>query len=108
MTAPAAKGERFIAISGETLSILDIAKVLRRELGAKARRVPRFQAPDWLVRLAANADSPAAGGRAACSEGSGIPPAPRRGSLLGWHARSNDEAILATAESLIRLGLVKG
>jgi dihydroflavonol-4-reductase len=29
-------------------------------------------------------------------------------SLLGWRARSNDEAILATAESLIRLGLVKG
>jgi len=28
-------------------------------------------------------------------------------SRLGWQARSNDEAILATAESLIRLGLVK-
>ena len=29
-------------------------------------------------------------------------------SVLGWRPRSNDEAILATAESLIRLGLVKG
>jgi dihydroflavonol-4-reductase len=28
-------------------------------------------------------------------------------SMLGWQPRSNDEAILATAESLIRLGLVK-
>jgi dihydroflavonol-4-reductase len=28
-------------------------------------------------------------------------------SVLGWQPRSNDEAILATAESLIRLGLVK-
>ena len=27
--------------------------------------------------------------------------------LLGWAARSNEEAILSTAESLIRLGLVK-
>nr|WP_271614713.1 hypothetical protein [Bradyrhizobium sp. CCBAU 51627] len=27
-------------------------------------------------------------------------------SVLGWQPRSNDEAILATAESLIRLGLV--
>ncbi|WP_370058660.1 hypothetical protein [Bradyrhizobium yuanmingense] len=53
MTAPEAKGERFIAISGETMSILDIARVLRRELGPRARRVPRLQAPDWLVRLAA-------------------------------------------------------
>jgi dihydroflavonol-4-reductase len=33
MTSPAAKGERFIAVAGETLSILDIAKVLRRTIG---------------------------------------------------------------------------
>ena len=29
-------------------------------------------------------------------------------SVLGWQPRSNQEAILSTAESLIRLGLVKG
>ena len=28
-------------------------------------------------------------------------------NLLGWRPRSNEEAIVATAESLIRLGLVK-
>jgi len=27
--------------------------------------------------------------------------------LLGWQARTNEEAILSSAESLIRLGLVK-
>ena len=27
--------------------------------------------------------------------------------LLGWSPRSNDEAIIATAESLLRLGLLK-
>src|SRR6267142_6678584 len=53
MTSPAAKGERFIAVMGETLSILDIAKVLRRTMGASAARVPRWEAPNWLVRLAA-------------------------------------------------------
>src|SRR5882757_5773133 len=53
MTSPAAKGERFIAVAGETLSILDIAKLLRRKLGASAPRLPRFEAPNWLVRLAA-------------------------------------------------------
>jgi dihydroflavonol-4-reductase len=106
MTAPEAKGERFIAVSGETMSILDIGKVLRRELGPGARRVPRWQAPDWLVRLAANripllhAVVPMLGKvRHSTSN--------KARSLLGWQARSNDEAILATAESLIRLGLVK-
>ena len=27
--------------------------------------------------------------------------------MLGWQPRSNEEAIIASAESLIRLGLVK-
>ena len=107
MTAPHAKGERFIAVSGETLSILDIGKVLRRELGSKARRVPRLQAPDWLVRLAAHriallqAVVPMLG-RVRHSTSA------KARSVLGWQPRSNDEAILATADSLIRLGLVKG
>ncbi|WP_426614919.1 SDR family oxidoreductase [Bradyrhizobium sp. McL0616] len=106
MTAPEAKGERFIAVSGETLSILDIAKVLRRELGPRARRVPRLQAPDWVVRLAATrvpllrAVVPSLGNvRRSTST--------KARRVLGWQARSNDEAILSTAESLIRLGLVK-
>ena len=107
MTAPEAKGERFIAVSGETMSILDIGKVLRRELGPAARRVPRLQAPDWLVRLAANripllrAVVPMLG-RVRHSTSA------KARSLLGWQARSNDEAILSTAESLIRLGPGKG
>lgn len=106
MTAPDAKGERFIAVSGETLSILDIGRVLRRELGSRARRVPRLQAPDWLVRLAARripllqAVVPMLG-RVRHSTSA------KARSVLGWQPRSNDEAILATAESLIRLGLVK-
>ncbi|TCU59166.1 dihydroflavonol-4-reductase [Bradyrhizobium sp. R2.2-H] len=105
MTAPEARGERFIAVSGE-MSILDIAKVLRRELGPSARRVPRFQAPDWLVRLAATripllrAVVPMLG-RVRHSTSA------KARSLLGWEPRSSHEAILATAESLIRLGLVK-
>lgn len=106
MTAPEAKGERFIAVSGETLSILDIARVLRRELGPRARRVPRLQAPDWLVRLGATripllrAVVPMLGKVRHSTSA-------KARAMLGWKPRSNDEAILATAESLIRLGLVK-
>jgi dihydroflavonol-4-reductase len=106
MTAPEAKGERFIAVSGETLSILDIAKVLRRELGPRARRVPRLQAPDWVVRLAANrvpllrAVVPMLGKVRRSTSA-------KARQRLGWQARSHEEAILSTAESLIRLGLVK-
>ncbi len=53
MTNPAANGERFIAVAGDTMSLLDIAKVLRTHLGASASKVPTRQLPNWLVRLAA-------------------------------------------------------
>src|SRR4029077_15769433 len=56
MTAPAAKGERFIAVAGECMSMLDIAKVLKARLGASARKVPTRQLPNWVVRLAARFD----------------------------------------------------
>jgi nucleoside-diphosphate-sugar epimerase len=50
MTDPAAKGERFIAVSGEVMSMLDIARVLRARLGDAAKKVPTRQLPNWLVR----------------------------------------------------------
>ena len=35
MTNPAARGERFLAVAGDFMSILDIAKVLRNRMGAR-------------------------------------------------------------------------
>src|SRR4029077_7544604 len=52
MTNPAAKGERFIAVSGDAMSMLEIARVLRARLGDKARKVPTRALPNWLVRFA--------------------------------------------------------
>jgi dihydroflavonol-4-reductase len=106
MTSPAAKGERFIAVAGETLSILDIAKLLRRKLGASAPRLPRFEAPNWLVRLAATrvpllrAVAPQLGQIRHLSGA-------KARTMLGWKPRDNEEIVLSTAESLMRLGLVK-
>src|SRR5260370_21894719 len=40
MTAPEAAGERFIAVSGECMSMLDISNVLKMRLGAAAKTVP--------------------------------------------------------------------
>jgi dihydroflavonol-4-reductase len=53
MTSPAAKGERFIAVSGSAMSMLDIATVLKARLGDAAKKVPTRQLPHWLVRFAA-------------------------------------------------------
>ena len=106
MSHPAAKGERFIAVSGDSISLAEIARMLRSRLGPSAARVPRFQLPDWVVRLAARRDRslrqllPLIGKiRNATSE--------KARRVLGWTPRSNEEALIATAESLIRFGLLK-
>jgi dihydroflavonol-4-reductase len=106
MTSPKAKGERFLAVSGETMSVLQIARMLRERLGSKARRVPRFQAPDWLMRLAARRNPLA---RAALPLLGKVrrSTSVKAQNLLGWHPRGNEEMLVATAESLIKLGLVK-
>jgi len=106
MTHPAARGERFLAVAGDFMSIRDIARVLNARLGVAARRVPTRQLPDWLVRLAALLD-PAVGqivpelGKRKNATGE------KARRLLGWAPRSREDALVATAESLLRLGLVK-
>ena len=106
MTHPSAKGERFNSDSGDCISMMDIARMLRARLGDSAKRAPRFQLPDWLVRLAARRDPkmqqvlPLLGNiRNASSE--------KARQVLGWSPRSNEDAVVATAESLMKFGVLK-
>jgi len=106
MTDPAARGERFLAVAGDFLSMLEIALVLKRRMGAAARRVPGRQLPNWLIRLASLRDPtvkqilPELGKRKNATSG-------KAQRVLGWAPRSSEEAIASTAESLVRLGLLK-
>ena len=106
MTSPAAKGERFLAVAGDNLWMLDIAKLLKARMGAAAKRVPTRKLPDFLLRLAALRDPavklilPELGFIKSSSN-------QKAKRLLGWSPRSNEESILATAESLVRLGLLR-
>jgi nucleoside-diphosphate-sugar epimerase len=105
MTNPAAKGERFVAVAGESIFLLDVAKILKKQMGAAARRVPTREIPDWLVRALAlfvhdmKAVTPELGKQKNISN-------QKAKRLLGWNARMNEEAILATGQSLLQLGMV--
>lgn len=105
MTNPAAKGERFLATVGDSMWMVEVAELLRQRLGEAADKVSTQVWPDEQVRLAGqtnaqlrsvvpllNYDMSASGNKAE--------------KLLGWAPRSREEAIVATAESLIRLGLL--
>jgi len=106
MTHPAARGERFLAVAEDFMSMLDFARILKRRMGAAANRVPSRQLPDWLVRLAALRDPavklilPELGKfKNASNE--------KARRVLGWQPRSNGDSIVATAESLVKLRLLK-
>jgi len=106
MTDPAARGERFLAVAGDFASLLDFAKMLKRRMGPMAKRVPSRELPDWLVRLARFMDPsvkqilPELGKHKNATSA-------KAQRVLGWAPRSLEDAVVATAESLARLGLLK-
>lgn len=106
MIDPAAAGERFLAIAGSPMWMQEIATTLNTRMGAAARRVPTGGLPNWLVRLVAMLDPavkqilPELGKAKGATGAKAI-------RLLGWAPRSREDALVATAESLARLGLLK-
>jgi nucleoside-diphosphate-sugar epimerase len=105
MTHPAAKGQRFLAIAGDFMTMQEMAYLLKMRMGDAARHVPTWVLPDWVLRLASLADSSVAQivpelGQVKHATGA------KARQLLGWTPRPNEDAILATAESLVRLGLL--
>ncbi len=105
MLRPEAKGERFLAVSGASVAMVEIAGMLRRRMGDAARRVPTREMPNWMVHVLSvfnpelKAILPQLG-KAQTVSGE------KARELLGWTPRGQEETIVATAESLVRLGLV--
>jgi nucleoside-diphosphate-sugar epimerase len=106
MTNPAAKGERFLAVAGDFMTIQQIALVLKARMGAAAARVPTRLLPDWLLRAASLFDAslrqitPELGKfKNATNE--------KAKRVLNWAPCSNEDSVVATAESLVRLGLLR-
>jgi dihydroflavonol-4-reductase len=107
MTSPAAAGERFLAVAGDFLPVVEMARILTRRLGPAARRVPTRELPDFLVRLAAlfvPTVRPLAPDLGKVKNATSA----KAKRVLEWSPRSNEEALVATAESLRQFGLLEG
>jgi len=106
MTNPAARGERFLAVAGDAISVLEAAKTLKARLGTAAKRLQTRELPDWLIRILAlfipdmKMIIPELGKTKNASNA-------KARSVLGWTPRSSEDALVASAESLLRFGLVK-
>ncbi len=107
MTHPAAAGQRFLASGERAVSFLWIARVLAEHLAERAARVPTHEVSDEELREAARSDPTL---REAAGQAEKVPVlrTEKARSVFGWTPRDPKTTILDTAESLFRLGLVKG
>ena len=106
MTHPQATGERFLAVAGESLSMGQIASILRSHLGERAARVAKGEAPDLLIRAVAPFNSLARRASYDLGKRKNATSAKAQ-ATFGWTPIPAEEAIVASAESLYRLNIVR-
>ncbi|WP_208105631.1 aldehyde reductase [Streptomyces sp. GC420] len=104
MLHPKAAGERFIAVSGSSMSLFGMAQILREHFPAAADLLPSAELTIEQVREAAKTE-PALRDAAALRGRIPVISNEKARTVLGWEPRDVRETIVATADSQIRLGL---
>ena len=105
MVVPWAGGHRF-PMGEKTMSVLDVANTIRAAMPEFAGRMPKRQVPDWVVRLFAVVDADMRSnlgelGVVRRTDSSDVV------KLLGRPLISSEDAVIATARSLVAEGVVK-
>lgn len=107
MTCAQANGERFLALAGGTMSLLQIAQFIKDKMPAVGVKISTKPLADWKVKIAAllgnqkaKAVAPLLGINCNASN-------QKAKTVLGWAPRSNETAVLAAAESLIKYGAIQ-
>ncbi|MGQ2374870.1 SDR family oxidoreductase [Companilactobacillus zhachilii] len=106
MTSAKANGERFLATTGETLSMMEVADILREAFPEYAKKLPTKLLPNFIVKTAAFFQ-PQLRMIASIVDEYAETSNEKAKLLLGWQPRSAKTAIIATAQSMIDLEIVK-
>ena len=105
MTHPAAAGERFLAVAGPPMTFAELAALLRAHLGPLGAKLPTRTISPGMVRFLAvfiprlRDLVPQLGQAKGASH-------EKAAKLLGWKPLSVADAVTASADSLVKLGLV--
>ncbi|HEX6448884.1 MAG TPA: aldehyde reductase [Trebonia sp.] len=105
MTSPKSVGERFLATAGDAVSFHHIAQTLRDRLGDEARHVPARDMSSSYVRAMAPFVPALRQFRRNLDVIRHTDNSKAR-DVLGWAPRSSEDAVTATARSLLDLGLI--
>jgi nucleoside-diphosphate-sugar epimerase len=100
MTDPAAAGQRFLATSGRSVSLVEVARMLRDRLGERAAKAPTREMPLFLARLLTTVVPPLRPLRSQLGYDFNSSSA-KAEELLGWRPRSVADSLHDTAESIL-------
>jgi dihydroflavonol-4-reductase len=105
MSSATANGQRFLAIAGDSLWLADVARIVRGHMGPAGSKVSTRVLPNWLIRLGARKNPQMKAVLPLLGVNMNATSAKAK-RMLGWNPRSAEDAIVATAESLVRLNLL--
>ncbi|QMW04688.1 SDR family oxidoreductase [Spirosoma foliorum] len=107
METPDANGQRFIASANGQISFPEIARLLKAKRPDVAQHVSPRVLPNWVLRLAALFNEQAKHGASLLAINRNVSNEKVK-NVLGWTPiATNEEAILASVDSLIKYGIVK-
>ena len=107
MITPDANGKRFIASADGQISMPEMAALLKAEMPEASKKVSAKIMPGWVLSLASLFNHTAREGLAMSKMNRNISTDNAK-KVLGWKpVASQEQAILAAAESMVRYGLVK-
>jgi nucleoside-diphosphate-sugar epimerase len=105
LTHPEAGGRRHI-VTDSSLSLMEVADILRKAFPDYARRLPRWQMPEWMVRLASIFDRSLRDSKPFMNIRKHSNPA-RGKMLVGADLVPAADSVAATAQSIIERGLAR-
>jgi len=100
MTDPKAVGERFLAIAGHSLRVIEVARILRERLGVKANKVPKRELPVAIAYFVGYFNPQLRSIRPQLGQTFDATSA-KAERMLGWKARPVEDSIVETAESIL-------
>ena len=104
LESPDAAGERFLA-GGDYWTMKEIAEYLGQTYPAYSKKLPTRQLPNWLLRIFAMVDADTKGILTELGKRRAVSSDKAR-TRLSWSPRPAREAIKATADDMIALGLL--
>ena len=106
MITPKAAGQRFIATADGEISMPEIAKLLRAKLPEISSKVSTKTIPNWVLNIAALFNAEAKHGALFLKVNRRVSNAKAK-NILGWiPTANNEEAILASAKSMEKFGMI--